>query len=273
MRKGYVISRAEGSSFYVDNVEHIERDDNCYPFMYQDDEEAVRAAEADGIKLIRDMPGVPDGVYVDTSENRHLLLEYFVKAKTPAAVSNYLSDTLTFYIVAIPAFGKSTCQEFHDFACALSKFSQLRDSGKYIGLELLREGIPNDPCLNYHYLHTLNTWEAPESETKTSAFSTESKALSHQIQTWKYTALRYFMNHCRAYHEVIPMEGSILYILVRSDVESLRPVIEPFQKKYSLYVQTDSCEDSTLLAIMEKWEHAPAELAIKHKIFRANLYE
>ena len=69
------------------------------------------------------------------------------------------------------------------------------------------------------------------------------------------------------------MEGNILYILVRSDVESLRPVIEPFQKRYSLYVQRDSCEDSTLLAIMEKWEHDPAELAIKHKIFRANLYE
>ena len=96
-KKGYVIARAEGSSFYIDDAEHIERDDSCYPFMYQDDEEAACAAEADGIKLIRDMPGVPDGVYVDTSENRHLLLEHFVKA-TSHQIQTWKYTTLRYFM-------------------------------------------------------------------------------------------------------------------------------------------------------------------------------
>lgn len=73
-KKGYVIARAEGSSFYVDDVEHIERDDSCIPWMFEDDAEAARAAEADGIKLIYGMQGVPDGVYLDSVENRQKLL-------------------------------------------------------------------------------------------------------------------------------------------------------------------------------------------------------
>ena len=74
-KKGYIIACAVGSGFYVDDVEHIERDDSCIPWMFEDDEEAARAAEADGIKLIYGMQGVPDGVYVDSVENRQKLLE------------------------------------------------------------------------------------------------------------------------------------------------------------------------------------------------------
>ena len=75
-KKGYVIARANGSSFYVDDAEHIERDDSCIPWMFEDDEEAARAAEADGIKLIYGMLGVPDGVYVDTPETRAILASH-----------------------------------------------------------------------------------------------------------------------------------------------------------------------------------------------------
>lgn len=66
--KGYVFAYAEYSQFYIPNALHIERDDDL--FLYSDDEEAARAAERDGIRLIYGMQDVPDGVYVDTPENR-----------------------------------------------------------------------------------------------------------------------------------------------------------------------------------------------------------
>ena len=188
-KKGYVIARAEGSSFYVDNAEHIERDDSCYPFMYQDDEEAARAAEADGIRLIRGMPGVPDGVCVDTPETRAILANH-VQSSTE----------------------------------------------------------------------------------QTSFFSLERSESSVRVASWKYKVLRFFMNRCRVAHEVLPLEGNILYILISCNITSLRPVIESLQKDCDVYVQMDSFENSTLLAVMKEWEHAPAELAIKHQAFRANVY-
>lgn len=188
-KKGYVIARAEGSSFYIDDAEHIERDDSCYPFMYQDDEEAARAAETDGIKLIRGMPGVPDGVYVDTPETRAIL-------------ANHVQS----------------------------------------------------------------------SSEQTAFFSPERSESPVRVASWKYKVLRFFMNRCRIAHEVLPLEGNILYILIPCNTTSLRPVIESLQKDCDVYVQMDSFEDSTLLAVMKEWEHAPAELAIKHQAFRANVY-
>lgn len=72
-KRGYVVAVAQGSTFYVDGVSHIERDDACIPPVYEDDESASAAAEAEGIKLIRNMDGVMDGIYLDTPENRTLL--------------------------------------------------------------------------------------------------------------------------------------------------------------------------------------------------------
>lgn len=188
-KKGYVIARAEGSSFYIDDAEHIERDDSCYPFMYQDDGEAARAAEADGVKLIRGMPGVPDGVYVDTPETRAILA---------------------------------------------------------------------------NHVHS--------SSEQTSFFSSDKTKSLVRVASWKYKVLRFFMNRCRIAHEVLPLEGNILYILIPCNTNSLRPVIESLQKDCDVYVQMDSFEDSTLLAVMKEWEHAPAELTIKHQALRANMY-
>lgn len=188
-KKGYIIACAVGSSFYVDDAEHIERDDSCIPWMFENDLEAARAAEADGIKLIYGMQGVPDGVYVDTPETRAIL-------------ANHVQS----------------------------------------------------------------------SNEQTSLFSPERAESPVRVASWKYKVLRFFMNRCRVAHEVIPLEGNILYVLIPHDTNSLRPVIESLQRDCNVYVQMDSAKDSTLLAVMEKWEHAPAELAIKHQAFRANIY-
>lgn len=68
---GYVLAVAENSSFYIPDAVHVERDDDL--FLFADDEEAARAAERDGIQLIYGMGDVPDGVYVDTPENRAVI--------------------------------------------------------------------------------------------------------------------------------------------------------------------------------------------------------
>ncbi len=71
-RKGYVFAVADGSDFYIPNAVHVERDDEL--FLFEDDEQAAKAAEEDGVQLIYNMDGVPDGVYLDTVENRETIL-------------------------------------------------------------------------------------------------------------------------------------------------------------------------------------------------------
>ena len=69
---GYVFAVADGSEFYIPGALHVERDDEL--FLFADDEEAALAAERDGFPLIRGMEDVPDGVYLDTEENRAAIL-------------------------------------------------------------------------------------------------------------------------------------------------------------------------------------------------------
>ena len=69
---GYVFAVADGSEFYIPGALHVERDDEL--FLFADDEEAAVAAERDGFQLIRGMEDVPDGVYLDTEENRAAIL-------------------------------------------------------------------------------------------------------------------------------------------------------------------------------------------------------
>jgi len=66
--KGYVIAVCDDSEFYIPDAEHIERDDSL--MLFNSDKEAAIAAEKDGVRLIQGMPGVPDGVYIDSEENR-----------------------------------------------------------------------------------------------------------------------------------------------------------------------------------------------------------
>ena len=69
--KGYVFAIADGSEFYIPDAVHIERDDEL--FLFADDEQAAQAAERDGVRLIYGMEHVPDGVSVDTPENREVI--------------------------------------------------------------------------------------------------------------------------------------------------------------------------------------------------------
>lgn len=75
--KSYLICIAEESDFYIPNALHIERNDSL--MLVKDDEEASIEAEKDGIKLIYNMAGVPNQVYVDTPENRKTIEEMLVK--------------------------------------------------------------------------------------------------------------------------------------------------------------------------------------------------
>lgn len=71
--KSYVVCLADNSDFYIPNALHIERNDDV--MLVEDDEQAAKEAEKDGIKLIYRMDGVPDQVYIDTPENRENIVE------------------------------------------------------------------------------------------------------------------------------------------------------------------------------------------------------
>jgi len=73
MNKAYVIAVADGSEFYIPNALHVERNDEL--MQVATDEEASIIAESEGIKLIYDLEGVPDGVYIDTEENRRIIAD------------------------------------------------------------------------------------------------------------------------------------------------------------------------------------------------------
>ena len=72
---GYLIAvchEVEGP--YIRGAEHIEADREAW--IYENDTDAARAAERDGVRLLYGMPYVADGVYLDTPENRLILRDY-----------------------------------------------------------------------------------------------------------------------------------------------------------------------------------------------------
>ena len=75
--KGYGIHEACGSEFYIPGALHIEKIDDMG--VFKDDDEACKQAELDGIELIYNMEGVPDGVYLDTIENRSIIVKALEK--------------------------------------------------------------------------------------------------------------------------------------------------------------------------------------------------
>ena len=72
-KKSWLLAYAEGSEIYIPNALHVERNDEL--MLVEHDEEASKEAEKDGIPLIYHMYGVPNGVYVDTEENRRIIVE------------------------------------------------------------------------------------------------------------------------------------------------------------------------------------------------------
>lgn len=74
---GYVFAVCQNADDpYICGALYVERDDQAVPWIYETDEEAARAAERDGVKLLYGIPYVEDGVYLDTPENRQLLGSY-----------------------------------------------------------------------------------------------------------------------------------------------------------------------------------------------------
>ena len=75
--KGYIFAVCHrGDDPYICGALHVERDDHDPSWICETDEDAARAAERDGVKLLYGIPYVQDGIYLDTSENRRILTFY-----------------------------------------------------------------------------------------------------------------------------------------------------------------------------------------------------
>lgn len=72
-KRSWVIASACDSSFYLPEALHIERNDEL--MLVENDEEASIEAEKDGVPLIYGVDGIPDGVYIDTEENRRIIFK------------------------------------------------------------------------------------------------------------------------------------------------------------------------------------------------------
>lgn len=70
--EGMFLAVAQNSDFYLDEVYHIEKDDEAE--LFEDDTDACEAAAKLGIPFINNMVNVPSGVYIDTPSNRELVL-------------------------------------------------------------------------------------------------------------------------------------------------------------------------------------------------------
>lgn len=78
MERGYgIFITLDEDGFYIPEAWHIEKIDKLN--MFKSDEEASKQAEEDGVNLIYGMKGVPDGVYIDTKENRKIIKDMLEK--------------------------------------------------------------------------------------------------------------------------------------------------------------------------------------------------
>ena len=78
--KGSMITacRSDSGPFIRDAL-HVEMDTQNW--VYNDDDEAARAAQRDGVKLIYGVQFVTDNIYIDTPENRKILIAYSGKVE------------------------------------------------------------------------------------------------------------------------------------------------------------------------------------------------
>lgn len=75
--KGYGEFFCTGNELIIDGALIIEKIDAVNKF--EDDWEASRQAEKDGVKFINDIEGLEKGCYVDTPENRKLCIDMLEK--------------------------------------------------------------------------------------------------------------------------------------------------------------------------------------------------
>ena len=73
--KGYMITTCHfDSGPFIRDALHVKMDTQNW--IYNDDDEAARAAQRDGVKLIYGVQFVEDGIYLDTPENREIVEAY-----------------------------------------------------------------------------------------------------------------------------------------------------------------------------------------------------
>ena len=141
--KGYVICvTPTGSDLpFVPNVEHIRRSDSSdLP-----NRAAARKAEKDGIKIIHDMPNVPDWTYIDTPQNREKITawlkehpEMYFKKNEPAVSTRYKATLL------VPSKDAEMCQELLDMPCGEEHIPAVESGiGKYAGVRCFGLTFPD----------------------------------------------------------------------------------------------------------------------------------
>lgn len=141
--KGYVICvTPTGSDLpFVPNVEHIRRSDSSdLP-----NRAAARKAEKDGIKIIHDMPNVPDWTYIDTPQNREKITawlkehpEMCCKKNEPAVSTRYKATLL------VPSKDAEMCQELLDMPCGEEHIPAVESGiGKYAGVRCFGLTFPD----------------------------------------------------------------------------------------------------------------------------------
>ena len=141
--KGYVICvTPTGSDLpFVPNVEHIRRSDSSdLP-----NRAAARKAEKDGIKIIHDMPNVPDWTYIDTPQNREKITawlkehpEMCFKKNEPAVSTRYKATLL------VPSKDAEMCQELLDMPCGEEHIPAVESGiGKYAGVRCFGLTFPD----------------------------------------------------------------------------------------------------------------------------------
>lgn len=141
--RGYVICvTPTGSDLpFVPNVEHIRRSDSSdLP-----NRAAARKAEKDGIKIIHDMPNVPDWTYIDTPQNREKITawlkehpEMCFKKNEPAVSTRYKATLL------VPSKDAEMCQELLDMPCDEELIPAVESGiGKYADVRCFGLTFPN----------------------------------------------------------------------------------------------------------------------------------
>jgi hypothetical protein len=89
----YVFAVTDDSDSYIPNALHVERDDNL--MIFEADADATEAAGQNGVPLITGIAGVPDGVYIDTPENREVIGQWTTGIQHYDELKQRLCDRLT----------------------------------------------------------------------------------------------------------------------------------------------------------------------------------